>query len=106
MLSNCFFCHYTPPHNSGEVLPPQWQGIMVSQLSMCPSICRTSIRPSVPISFTDDNLNKYQWLFTKLGVCIEIVAIWFEIAKGQISSVFDRVICPSVFSFPDDNFNK
>ena len=33
-------------------------------------------------SFPDDNLNK--WIFTKLGVCIDIVEIWFGIANGQI----------------------
>ena len=27
-------------------------------------------------------------------MCIYIVEIWFGIANGQISSVFDRVICP------------
>ena len=45
-------------------------------------------------SFPDDNLCKHQWIFTKLGMCIDIVKIWFGIANGQISSMFDRVICP------------
>ena len=45
-------------------------------------------------SFPDDNLSKYQWIFTKLGMCIDIVEIWFGIANGQISSNFDGVICP------------
>ena len=44
-------------------------------------------------SFMDDNLNKYQWIFAKLGVCIDIMEIWFGIANGQISSIFDQVIC-------------
>ena len=26
-------------------------------------------------------------------MCIDIVKIWFGIANGQISSIFDRVIC-------------
>ena len=30
----------------------------------------------------------------------------FRIADGQISSIFDKVICTSVFSFLDDNFSK
>ena len=38
-------------------------------------------------------MNKYQWIFSKLGICIDIVKIWFWFANGQISSVFDRVIC-------------
>ena len=37
-------------------------------------------------------LDKYQWSFTKLDVCIDIVEIRFRIANGQISSIFDRVI--------------
>ena len=32
-------------------------------------------------------------------MCIDIFEIWFGIANGQISSIFDRVICPP-FSFP------
>ena len=44
--------------------------------------------------FPDDNWSKYQWIFTKLGLCIDIVEIWFGIATGQISSISDRVICP------------
>ena len=35
--------------------------------------------------FRDDNYIKYQWIFIKLGVCIDIVEIWFGIAVGQIS---------------------
>ena len=38
--------------------------------------------------------SKQQWIFTKLGMCIDIVQIWFGIANGQISSTFDGVICP------------
>ena len=58
--------------------------------------------------FPDDNLNKYQWIFPKFGMGIDIVELWFGIANGQISSIFDRVICPSymVFSFQDNNLSK
>ena len=37
-----------------------------------------------------------------------IVEVWFGIAYGQISSNFDRCICPrhSHISFTDDNFSK
>ena len=34
--------------------------------------------------FPDDNFSKYQWIFTKLGVCIDIVDICFGIADRQI----------------------
>ena len=45
------------------------------------------------LSFPDDNLSKRQCIFTKLGMCIDTVDIWFRIASGQISSSFDIVIC-------------
>ena len=45
-------------------------------------------------SFPDDNLSKHQLIFTKLGMCIGIMDIWFGIANGHISSNFDGVICP------------
>ena len=35
--------------------------------------------------FPDDNLSNCQWLFTKLGMCIDVLEIWFGIANGQIS---------------------
>ena len=56
---------------------------MVSRwMSACPS----ASRPSVRFSFPDDNLSKHQWIFIKLGLCIDIVETWFGIANGQISS--------------------
>ena len=78
-----------PPHNSGGVL---W--FHVGPPCVCSSISHTSISLSVHISFPDDNLSKHQWIFTKLGMCIDIVEIGFGIATGLISSNFDRVICP------------
>ena len=35
-------------------------------------------------SFPDDNLSDCQWILTKLGMCIDIVQIWFGIANGHI----------------------
>ena len=43
--------------------------------------------------FLDDNLSKYQWIFTKIHICIAIMEIWFGITNRQISSIFDRVTC-------------
>ena len=68
--------------------------MLVVRESVCPSVRRTSVRPSVRFSFPGDNLSKHQWIFTKLGMCIDIVEIWFGIANGQIRSIFDGVICP------------
>ena len=61
-------------------------------------------------SFPDDNLSKYQWILTKLGTCIDIKEVWFGIASGQISSIFDRIICQQynnggVSSFYVSNYN-
>ena len=41
-------------------------------------------------------------------MCIDIMEIWFGIARGQISSIFDRVICQqqSVFVCQDNSFSK
>ena len=61
-------------------------------LPVRPSISCMFVCPSVSILFQDDNLSKHQWIVTKLGMCTDIVEIWFGIAKGQISSNFDRVI--------------
>ena len=89
---------YTPPHDSDGVL---W--FDVRHPCVCPSICQF-LRPSVHLySFPDDNLSKHQWIFTKLGMCIDIVEVWFGIANGQIlTSVGDTPI----FSFLDNNLSK
>ena len=42
-------------------------------------------------SFLDDNSSKYQWIFTKPGLCIDIVEICFWIANGQISSILTEL---------------
>ena len=48
------------------------------------------------LSFPDDNRRIYCAIFTKLGMHIDILEIWFGIANGQILSIFDRVTCPPV----------
>ena len=57
-------------------------------------LTKLSARDKSVFSFHDDNFSKCQWIFTKLGVCIDIMETWFGISDGQISSSFDRVICP------------
>ena len=52
-----------------------------------------SARDMPIFSFPDDKLSKHQCIITKLGMCIDIMEIWFGIANGQISSIFDGVIC-------------
>ena len=41
-------------------------------------------------SFPDDNFSKCLKILIKLGTCIDIKEIWFEIANRQISSIFVR----------------
>ena len=59
------------------------------------SVC-LSVRPSVDVrpsgfKFPGDNWSKHQWIFTKLGMCIDIVKIYLGIANGQISSSFTEL---------------
>ena len=61
-------------------------------VSVGPSVVYLYVRSSVCVSFQDDNLSKRQWILTKLGMYIDIVTIWFEIANG--SSSFDGVNLP------------
>ena len=58
--------------------------------SVCLSVCPSVVHPSIRFLFPDDNLSKLQRVFTKSGMCIDIVDIWFGIANGQISSNFFR----------------
>ena len=55
------------------------------------SVRLSYVRPFV-FSFLGNNFSKYQWIFTKLGMCINIMKNWFGVANGQISS-FLTVVC-------------
>ena len=50
----------------------------------CPFLTELSARDRSDFSFPGDNLSNCQWIFTKLGMCIDIVDIWFGIANGHI----------------------
>ena len=52
-----------------------------------------SAQDTPKFSFPCDNLSKHKSIFAKLSMCIDIMEIWFGIAIGQISSIFDGVIC-------------
>ena len=65
-----------------------WWGIMVSHFILCvrPSVLHQTIRLYI---FRFRMITcKYEWIFSKLGMCIDIVEIQFGIANGQISSDF------------------
>ena len=57
----------------------------------CHILKELSARDMPILSFLDNKLSRCQGI--ELGTCIDI-KIWFGIAYGQISSIFDRVICP------------
>ena len=59
----------------------------------CQFSTELTARDTPIFSFQDNNFSKHQWIFTKLGMCIDIVEICYGIANGQISSIFDGVIC-------------
>ena len=69
---------------------------LAAHLFISPSVVPPSIHPFDCLSifsFPDDNLGKCQWIFTKLGMCIDIVNIWFGTINRQISFFFLTVIC-------------
>ena len=73
----------------------------VGCLCVCLSVKQSAdVHPSIFL-FPDDNLSKYQLSFTKFGMCIDIVEIWFGIANGQVTSVFETPLHDSgvVLSF-------
>ena len=51
-----------------------------------PFVHPSDVRPTVRIFVSGDNLSICQWIFTKLGMSIDIVEIWFGIANGQNKS--------------------
>ena len=79
ILSNMLF--FIPPHMIVAVY---------CSITLFLYVCQCVVHSSV-IPFPDDNFNKCEWIFPKLGVCIDIMEIWIGIANGQIFSIFDKV---------------
>ena len=57
-------------------------------LTVCQTIC-LCVHLSI-FQFSDNNWSK--WIFTKLGVCTDIVEIWFGIVNRQILSISDSYL--------------
>ena len=55
----------------------------------CQFLTGLSARDTSRFSFPDDNCSKYQWIFTKCAMYIDIVEVCFGNANGQILSIFD-----------------
>ena len=58
----------------------------------CQILTELSVPDTPKFFFPDDNLSKCQGFLTKLGTCIDIKEIWFGIASGKISSLFDSYL--------------
>ena len=59
------------------------------------------------VSFPDNNLIKNQCICIKLVMCTDIMEIWFGLAYGQTSSIFDWVIsAPHIFPVREDSFSE
>ena len=71
---------YTPPHDSSRVLWFHFGRPCVHR----------SVRPlGICIWFPDDNLSTHQWIFTKLGMCIDIMTSFSlrkKVAKNSCST--------------------
>ena len=76
---------------------------MVSRWS---SLC-LSVRhnPSTGFSFHDDNLSKHQWIFTKLGMYIDI---GLGLLMGKFLQIFTELSAQDtpIYLFLDDNMSK
>ena len=58
----------------------------------CQFLTELSARNTSAFYLKDNNLSKFQWIFTKFDMCIYIVEICFGITHWQILSVFDSYL--------------
>ena len=70
-----------------------WSGLGLLMCEFRQLLMELAAHDMFIFSFLKANLRKCQWIFTKLGICIDIMEICFRIANGQSSSIFVRVIC-------------
>ena len=105
-FTQLIFCNfYTPPHVSGGI----W--FHIGCPCVCASICCVFFLHCIFIFGGEVSgviTSKFQWIFTKLGMYIDIVEVWFGIANGPTSSIFDELFArdSSVFSFLDNYSSK
>ena len=70
-----------------------WSGLRLLMGKFHQFLTDLSPRDTSLFLFQASNLHKFQWIFTKLDMCIDILEIWFRISKRQTLSIFYRVIC-------------
>ena len=68
-----------------------------------------SVRPFV-FSFWADNSSKCKWIFTKFGVCIQLI-LWrsgLRLLMGKFCQFLTELSAQdtSIFSFPDNDWSK
>ena len=66
------------------------------------------LRPSICISFPDNNLSKYQWIFVKLGIRIDIRRSGLGLLMGKFLQFLTELSTwdKPIFSFLEDNLSK
>ena len=57
----------------------------VHQFLQCQYLTELSACDISIFSFLDDNFSKYQWIFTKIGMCIDIVETGLGLLMGKFS---------------------
>ena len=72
------------------------------------SVRLSIVHPYVRFLFPDDNLSKHQWIFTKLGICIDIMEIWYGIVLGKFRLIFTELsaLDTPICLFLDENLSK
>ena len=67
-----------------------------------------SARDTPIFSFPDDNLSKHQWIFTELGMCIDILEICLGLLMGKFRQFLTELSAQDtpIFSFPDYILSK
>ena len=58
-----------------------------------------SARDMSEFSFPDDNFSKFQSIFTKLVVIIDVVTILFGFADGNFFVIFWQSYLPAIFPY-------
>ena len=85
-----FLFRYSPNSVCALILWRSGFGLLVGEF--CKLLIELSAATQQCFLFPDDNLSKYQWIFTKFAMCIYLVESWFGIANGQISLIFDSCL--------------
>ena len=69
-------------------------GMLMSKF--CQFLTELSARDMSGFSFLDDNLSRYQWIFTKLGTCVCALILWRSGLGLQMDKLyrFLTIICP------------